>query len=150
MKLIIYFSGGMELEMDTIQLGILGAAVVAVLLVVLAVSGGAPATGAASSAGAGNEIYMESYVNVIDGKYYPGFTPKEITVKKGEKIRLKINATSGNHNFNFDEFGVKAETPTGQVTVVEFTADQAGEFQYYCSKPGHRAAGHFGTLKVVE
>ena len=29
-----------------------------------------------------------------------------------------------------------------------FQVTQAGEFQYYCSIPGHRQVGMFGTLKV--
>ena len=93
---------------------------------------------------------MESFTKIVDGQYFPQFSKKEITVKKGDTVRLKINATSGMHNFKIDEFDVLAETPTGEVTVVEFVADQAGEFVYYCAKPGHRALGHWGTLKVVE
>ena len=96
------------------------------------------------------EFEMESFTKIVDGQYFPQFSKKEITVKKGDTVRLKINATSGMHNFKIDEFDVLAETPTGEVTVVEFVADQAGEFVYYCAKPGHRALGHWGTLKVVE
>lgn len=96
------------------------------------------------------EFEMESFTEIIDGQYFPQFNPKELTVKKGDIVRLKINATSGQHNFKIDEFNVFAETPTGEITVVEFVADQAGEFVYYCAKPGHRALGHWGTLKVLE
>lgn len=96
------------------------------------------------------EVAMESFTEIIDGKYFPQFSEKEITVKKGQTLRLKINVTSGQHNFKIDEFDVFKETPTGEVTIVEFTPDQVGEFVYYCAKPGHRALGHWGTLKVVE
>jgi nitrite reductase (NO-forming) len=54
------------------------------------------------------------------------------------------------HNFNLDEFNISAETPKDEVTTIEFIADKTGSFQYYCSKPGHRAAGHWGTLIVDE
>ena len=96
------------------------------------------------------EFEIESFTKIVDGQYFPQFSKKEITVNKGDKVRLKINTTSGMHNIKIDEFNVLAETPTGEVTVVEFVADQAGEFVYYCAKPGHRALGQWGTLKVVE
>jgi len=34
--------------------------------------------------------------------------------------------------------------------IIEFTADKVGEFEYYCSMPGHRQAGQFGKLIVKE
>jgi uncharacterized cupredoxin-like copper-binding protein len=96
------------------------------------------------------EVELESFTEIIDGKYFPQFSVKEITVKKGQTLRLKINTTSGMHSFKIDELDVFSETPTGEVTTIEFTPDQLGEFVYYCAKSGHRALGHWGTLKVVE
>ena len=63
--------------------------------------------------------------------------------------RIKITETSGAHNFNIDEFGVYTETPLNKESVVMFTADKSGSFVYYCSKPGHRQNGHWGTLTVL-
>ena len=34
--------------------------------------------------------------------------------------------------------------------VLEFTADKAGSFEYYCSVGEHKAMGMVGTLKVEE
>jgi len=48
-----------------------------------------------------------------------------------------------------DEFGVatkQAQSPDTEV--LEFTADKAGSFEYYCSVGTHRAMGMKGTLKV--
>lgn len=95
-------------------------------------------------------FYMDSFTVVQDGKYYPQYSIKELTVRVGEKVKIYVNATSGMHDFNIDEFNVHSETPTGEVTLIEFIADKKGEFIYYCSKPGHRANGHWGTLRVVE
>ena len=97
-----------------------------------------------------HEIAMESFDTMVDGKYTPQFSLKEITVKKGEKVRININDTKGNHNFKIDEFNVLAETPMGQVTSVEFTPDKVGQFVYYCAKPHHRELGQWGTLTVTE
>ncbi len=95
------------------------------------------------------EIFMDSFVVFEDGPK-PQFSVKDITVNKGDTVRLHINATSGTHDFKLDEFSVFSDTPTGEVTVVEFTADKAGEFIYYCNQPGHRANGHWGTLTVLD
>ena len=96
------------------------------------------------------EFNTDSFFVMENGKPHPQFSLKEITVKKGDRVRINVNSINGTHDINIDEFNVNSETPTGQITVIEFTADKAGEFIYYCSKPGHRANGHWGTLKVVE
>lgn len=96
------------------------------------------------------EFAMTSFVEFVDGKPNPQFSLKEIVVNKGDLVRLKITVTSGRHDFKIDEFGIFADTPLNQETVVEFTTDKAGEFIYYCNQPGHRTAGHWGTLKVIE
>ena len=79
----------------------------------------------------------------------PYFSLNEMTVNKGDTVRVKVTNTFGTHDFSLDEYGIKKETPLNQETVIEFVADKAGDFVYYCSKPGHRAAGQWGTLKVM-
>jgi heme/copper-type cytochrome/quinol oxidase subunit 2 len=96
------------------------------------------------------EFSMTSFVKVVDGKYFPQYSLKEITVNKGDKVRIKITVTSGMHDFKIDEYNVYADTQPNKEYIVEFTADKAGEFIYYCTKPGHRANGQWGTLKVLD
>lgn len=95
------------------------------------------------------EFSMTSFTDIVDGKPKPQFSLKEITVNKGDKVRIKITEVSGAHNFNIDEYGVHIDTPLNQESVVEFVADKTGSFVYYCSKLGHRANGQWGTLKVI-
>lgn len=95
------------------------------------------------------EFSMTSFYEMVDGQPKPQYSLKEMTVSQGDKVRVKITVTKGAHNFNLDEFNVKADTPLNQEVTVEFTADKAGEFIYYCSMPGHRQNGHWGTLKVL-
>ena len=78
------------------------------------------------------------------------FSLPEMKVKKGDKVKVKITNTMGMHDFVIDELKVAKELPLNEEVVVEFTADKAGEFVYYCSKPGHKASGQWGTLKVTE
>jgi len=54
------------------------------------------------------------------------------------------------HDFKIDEYNIYADTQPNKEYVVEFTADKAGDFVYYCTKPGHREKGQWGTLKVLD
>ena len=96
------------------------------------------------------EYYMESFYTIEDGKPHPQFSLREITVNKGDTVRILVNVTKGTHDFKIDELNVASATPTGSVTVIEFVANKAGEFVYYCTMPDHRKNGQWGTLKVLE
>jgi heme/copper-type cytochrome/quinol oxidase subunit 2 len=112
---------------------------------------GAPAPSEPAAADSNVKEYtMTSFVKVVDGKYFPQFSLKEITVNKGDKVRIKITVTSGMHDFKIDEYNIYADTQSNKEYVVEFTADKAGDFVYYCTKPGHREKGQWGTLKVLD
>jgi len=113
-------------------------------------------TAPAGSSSAGiNDTPMEetaSEVTTIDleaGSFY--YKPTEIRVKKGEKIKIVMKSVDMMHDFNIDELGVKIPiTKSGETATVEFTADQVGEFEYYCSVGQHRANGQVGTIIVEE
>lgn len=96
------------------------------------------------------EFEMESFVKTVDGVPSPRFSLEEIIVNKGDLVKITITVTSGNHDFKIDEFDVYADTKLNVPTTVEFLADQAGEFVYYCAMPGHRERGHWGTLRVLD
>ncbi|MFA6074173.1 MAG: hypothetical protein WC758_08700 [Candidatus Woesearchaeota archaeon] len=96
------------------------------------------------------EFSMTSFVDMSGSSPKPQYSLKEIVVKKGDKVRIKVTVTSGMHDFKIDEYGVYADTQLNKESVVEFTADKTGEFVYYCTKPGHRQLGHWGILKVLE
>ncbi|KKT39690.1 hypothetical protein A3K29_02395 [Candidatus Collierbacteria bacterium RIFOXYB2_FULL_46_14] len=88
-------------------------------------------------------------ITIEAGSFY--FTPNLIRVKKGEKIKLILKANDLMHDFNIDELGVKVPvTKAGNSSIVEFTADKAGEFEYYCSIGEHRQRGQVGKLIVIE
>jgi len=95
-------------------------------------------------------FHTDSFFTMSGGKPNPQFSLKEITVNKGDRVVVYVNAINGTHDFKIDEFNVKSETPTGQTTRIEFVASETGTFVYYCNKPGHRANGHLGTLTVNE
>ncbi|OGI29984.1 MAG: hypothetical protein A3G09_00890 [Candidatus Moranbacteria bacterium RIFCSPLOWO2_12_FULL_48_12] len=103
-------------------------------------------TETAMKAGDVKEFSMTSFYDE-KGKW---FSLKEISVKKGDVVRIKVTNVKGTHDFNIDEYGIKKATPLNQEVIIEFTADKVGEFEYYCSMPGHRQAGQFGKLIVKE
>ncbi len=77
------------------------------------------------------------------------FDIKEIRVKKGEKVKIVFKNSAGTHNLTIDGLNVGTpEIQAGQETAVEFTADKAGTFEYYCSVGNHREMGMVGTLVV--
>ena len=118
-------------------------------------NGGSPADAPAPSpvtpeapeaAAAVKEFTMTAFYDE-KGKW---FSVKEMAVTKGDRVKITVTNTKGMHDFTLDEYGIKNELPLNEPVVIEFTADKAGSFVYYCSKPGHRAGGQWGTLTVSE
>ena len=76
------------------------------------------------------------------------FTPDLVTVKKGDTVRITFKNLDGFHDLVIDEFNVRTkQIPIGEETI-EFVADKAGSFEFYCSVGNHRAMGMKGTLVV--
>jgi plastocyanin len=77
------------------------------------------------------------------------FTPAEIRVKRGDKVKIIFKNDQGMHDFVIDELSVKTKVlQAGQSEVIEFTPNQAGTFEFYCSVGNHRQMGMVGKLIV--
>mgnify|MGYP001587791513 CR=1 FL=1 len=86
----------------------------------------------------------------VEGKNFE-FSVKEIRVKKGDTVRINFKSSDGFHDWVVDEFNAAvARVQTDESSFVEFTADKAGTFEYYCSVGSHRQMGMVGTLVVEE
>lgn len=88
----------------------------------------------------GGNFYFE-----MDGERNP-----DIVVQQGQTVRVTFESVEGFHDFVIDELDVQSDairSDDGAVTV-EFVADQAGEFEYYCSIGSHRANGMEGNFIV--
>src|SRR3989338_10223931 len=129
--------------------------IVALVVLVVAVIGFVNIFGSSSTTGNAvktantenvKEFVMESFYDE-NGIW---FSLKDISVSKGDIVRIKVTNIKGNHDFVIDEYDIKKDTPLNEEVIIEFTADKAGEFIYYCSVPGHRQKGQWGTLKVNE
>lgn len=77
------------------------------------------------------------------------FVPAVMNVKKGDTVRVVFKNIEGLHDFVIDEFDVKTnQINGGDEEEVEFVADKAGTFEYYCSVGTHRQLGMVGKLVV--
>ncbi len=85
---------------------------------------------------------------VVNGNDFR-FDVTEMRVKVGDKVRVTFKNTGGFHDFVLDEFGAKtAQLADGKEETVEFVADAAGTYEYYCSVGKHRQMGMVGKLIV--
>lgn len=84
---------------------------------------------------------------VSGGNFY--FTPKTLSVNKGDTVKINFVNAGGTHNLIVDGYNVGTpQISSGQSASITFVADKAGTFEYYCSVGSHRAMGMKGTLTV--
>lgn len=77
------------------------------------------------------------------------FSPAEMRVQQGDTVRVTFINSGGVHDWKLDEFNAATKViQAGQQETIEFVADRAGEFEYYCSVGNHRQMGMVGTLIV--
>lgn len=81
-----------------------------------------------------------------------GISNPTLTANVGDTVNITvINGVPSLHDLTIDEFGVATGNLTlqdEQITVT-FTVSTAGDYVYYCSVPGHRDIGMWGTLTVA-
>ena len=93
-----------------------------------------------------DQVSVKSFT--VTGRSF-SFTPAEIRVSRGDKVKITFVNEDGFHDWVIDEFNARTmQINTGQSAVVEFTADKAGTFEYYCSVGQHRQMGMKGNLIV--
>ena len=90
-----------------------------------------------SAAGAIGDLTAQSpepRVVEIVAKHY-SFEPATVTASVGETLRLMVVSADGPHGIEIKKFKVKKAIPRGTTPVViEFTANEAGQFPILCSE----------------
>jgi len=79
------------------------------------------------------------------------FEPSTIEVNKGDRVMLTITSEDVEHGFSLPDFQVDVKLSPGKTVPVEFVADKAGTFDFFCSVycgSGHRDM--VGKLVVKE
>ena len=85
--------------------------------------------------------------HVTGGSFY--FTPSEITVQKGDFVKIIFENAGGMHNFILEAFEVATDIiKTGETSTVEFHANESGTFEYYCAVGNHMKMGQVGKLII--
>lgn len=131
--------------------GVLVVLAIAALFWVMGGQGQSDVTETSTEQEAANEEAGEVHeITIAGGNYY--YTVEEIRVKKGDTVKITFSSEEGYHDLSLDEFNVATERyrPGEGEETIEFVADEAGEFEYYCSVGQHRELGQVGKLIVEE
>lgn len=79
------------------------------------------------------------------------FSEKELTVKKGDRVKITYQNGGGTHDFRIDGYNVGTKVlKAGESETIEFVADNPGIFEFYCSVGNHRAMGMKGNFNVTQ
>ncbi len=99
----------------------------------------------AAGSPSGTTSYRSFNVTVTSG----AFTPSTIIVNQGDTVHINLTASGGNYDFTQPDMGLKLTLASGQTKVVQFDADTAGKFTFYCSSCGGPSKGPVGYIEVV-
>jgi nitrous-oxide reductase len=70
-------------------------------------------------------------VTVTARKY--SFTPSRIEVTQDDIVRITLKAEDIPHSLTIDEYRIAKRAAPGQPASIEFRADKAGTFPFYCN-----------------
>jgi len=125
-----------------------GRSVVALLVVVAGVAAGCGGSDRDSGGARVEPVPADAPVLSVEATSF-SFTPKTITVNAGQPYGLALHSENGIHDFVVDKgVGEIASANSGQTVTRLLKVPKPGTYTFYCSIPGHRAAGMEGTLIV--
>jgi cytochrome c oxidase subunit 2 len=75
------------------------------------------------------------------------YIPKEIHLKKGEPVTLRFETLDRKHGFKVPALGLEAAIKPGEPTVINFTPQKTGTFNFHCSL--FCGSGHEGMGGVI-
>jgi cytochrome c oxidase subunit 2 len=93
-----------------------------------------------STSGSKNDSSATVKTFTISSKQFD-FEPDTITVNKGDKVKIILKSTDVRHGFNLPDYNINKTVDPGKIVTIEFTADKAGTFEFFCSVPcgpGHK------------
>jgi len=94
-------------------------------------------------------VYFAKGGETINMKAFSmGFDPAVIKIKSGEGFDINVTNQDMVHSFVIDKLNISVNVPGGKNRLIRFGNLERGEYEYYCSIPGHREAGMKGVLIV--
>ena len=78
------------------------------------------------------------------------FMPSSISLKKGEKVTLRLKGAAGIHGLAIPDLGVSVKVEPGATVDVVLNTDTAGTFSFFCNIPcgsGHKDMR--GTITII-
>jgi len=76
------------------------------------------------------------------------YKPKKITVSAGEDVTIVMRSTDLFHDFVVKGIGHVVGADRKKTAEGGLRIDEPGKYKFWCSVPGHRAAGMKGTITV--
>jgi cytochrome c oxidase subunit 2 len=61
------------------------------------------------------------------------FEPSEITVDRGDTVKLRVKSVDVPHGIVIKEYGINERLERDDEVTIEFVADKSGEFAFYCN-----------------
>jgi len=71
---------------------------------------------------------------VVTAKKF-SFTPGQITVNRGDNVKLSLTSADVIHGFKLDSYDISKTLNPGETVTAEFFADKPGTFQFRCTIP---------------
>jgi plastocyanin len=121
------------------------AVVVVAVLVTLAACGGG---GGGSSSGSGNAPVKAGAKKItVDARNYE-FDPSKLSLSAGQNVAIVLHSEDQRHDFTVEGKGLVVDVSGGKTASGGLRFAKPGKYTFYCSIPGHRAAGMVGTITV--
>jgi uncharacterized cupredoxin-like copper-binding protein len=81
------------------------------------------------------------------------FAPSKLTIASGQRVTIALKSLDGPHDFVVNGSGLTNKkivtVQAGKAATGKLVLPKAGKYQFYCSLPGHRAAGMRGTITAT-
>ncbi|GAB6196421.1 hypothetical protein PAGU2595_017300 [Lysobacter xanthus] len=98
-----------------------------------------------------SEIADGKLVFIGDAGAIKGQVNPDLKVPEGKVVQINfVNGDGALHDISVPDFGAKSDqlSDKGASTTIVFRTTKSGTFEYFCSLPGHKAAGMVGKLIV--
>jgi len=95
----------------------------------------------------GHRAYADSGPRVVEitAKRF-GFTPDQVTLKKGETVTLRLHSEDVTHGFFMRKLKIDTEVEAGKTTDVTITPETAGSYTTICD---HFCGANHGNMKMT-